>query len=141
MPLLPRWWLLDIRYSTFSLAVLCLEVRVPYTFAADTFWWQLPQHNEISTPHKHLKGFVHKNVKLDLVLNRRTYYCSGKIQPCLWQKVELTKCVNTKCQNCNKSLHNVFSSFHIITYIVTYTFGYDICSYKVILVFVDLYSI
>ena len=45
-----------------------------------------PDIMRISTSHKHLKKFVHRNVKSDLVLNRMAHYSSVKITTVSYDK-------------------------------------------------------
>lgn len=79
--MLPRWWLLGIRYSTFRLAEShASQSGIHILLLLILFGDSCPRHNEISTSHKHMNRFVHRNVKLDLVLNKITYSCLGKIQ-------------------------------------------------------------
>lgn len=91
--------------------VLCLAFRTRILFGDSC-----PDIMRISTSHKHLKKFVHRNVKSDLVLNRMAHYSSVKITTFPMIKRGI-KCVKRKCQNYNKRLYNLFSYFILLFHI------------------------
>lgn len=91
--------------------VLCLAFRTRILFGDSC-----PDIMRISTSHKQLKKFVHRNVKSDLVLNRMAHYSSVKITTFPMIKRGI-KCVKRKCQNYNKRLYNLFSYFILLFHI------------------------
>lgn len=60
---------------------------------------------------------MHRNVSLDLILNRIAHYSSGKLQSFAMIKTGIDKMGEFKCQNYNKKVMQFIFLYIIVSYI------------------------